>query len=77
MATPAKWTELPFFNERLMVTVDNVAEDAEDAVTLLVLADTRFVPKAEMEELARLMEAIAVAAACDPATATGVGGAGS
>jgi hypothetical protein len=74
VATPAKWTELPFFNERLMVTVDNVAEDTQDAVTLLVLADTWYVPRTEMEEIARLMESLAVAAACDALTGTGVVG---
>ncbi|NUR29983.1 MAG: hypothetical protein HOV83_29730, partial [Catenulispora sp.] len=69
--TPATWTELPFFNERLMVTIDNA--ETTDAVPLLVYADTWFVPPQDMESLARLMESLAVAAACDPATRTGVG----
>lgn len=68
---PIAWTDLPFFNERLMVTVDNV-DDAE-AVTLLVHADTWLVPPAEMAELARSMEALAVAAACDAAAPAGIG----
>ncbi len=63
-----QWTELPFFNERLMITVD----DAPNAVTVTVLADCGFVPRAEMEALARRMEAVAVAAASEPETMTGV-----
>jgi hypothetical protein len=66
--SPLRWTQLPFFNERVMVTIN----DAPDAIALLVLADTHFVPKTEMERLAREMESLAVAAASDPDTATGV-----
>lgn len=66
--SPLTWTELPYFNEPLMVTVD----DAPDAIALLVLADTRAVPKEQMEALARQLEALAVAAAFDPAVPTGV-----
>ncbi|WP_370354775.1 condensation domain-containing protein [Catenulispora sp. EB89] len=75
-ATPAPvvWSTLPFFNERLMVTIDNVPDD-DDAVTVLVSADTWHVTSEDMETLARTMESLAVAAACDPATATGVGAA--
>ncbi|GAA1984604.1 condensation domain-containing protein [Catenulispora subtropica] len=69
--TPATWTELPFFNERLMVTIDNV-DEAGDAIPLLVYADTWHVPPEDMEALARLMESLAVAAACDPGTPTGI-----
>jgi hypothetical protein len=69
------WTELPFFNERLMVTIDNAPDDA-DAITVLVSADTCYVPSDAMETLARTMESLAVAAASDPATVTGVGAAG-
>jgi len=58
---PLTWTELPFFNERLMVTID----DAPDTVALIVLADTHYVTKEEMETLAREMESLAVAAAFD------------
>jgi hypothetical protein len=69
--TPVTWTTLPFFNERLMVTIDN-AEDDDAAVTVLVSADTWFVSPADMETLARTMESLAVAAACDASTMTGV-----
>ncbi len=65
---PLRWTELPFFNERLMVTIN----DAPAAVALLVLGDTHFVSKAEMEAVAREMEQVAVAAALDPAARTEV-----
>jgi len=68
---PIVWTELPFFNERLMVTIDSPPDD-DDAVTVLVSADSWHVPRKDMEELARTMESLAVAAACDPATLTGV-----
>ncbi|MFL6111344.1 MAG: hypothetical protein ACJ786_08330, partial [Catenulispora sp.] len=71
LPTPITWTELPFFNERLMVTVDNV--DVAEAVTLLVYADTWLVPPAEMAELARSMEDLAIAAAGDDKVPTGVG----
>jgi hypothetical protein len=72
-AVPAgiEWSDLPFFNERLMVTIDNAPDNA-DAVTILVSADTWHVPRADMERLARMMEELAVAAACDPDTPTGV-----
>jgi hypothetical protein len=95
MATrsPLTWTTLPFFNERLMVTIDNAdsadnadstdnavstdnannAEEDDNAVTLLVSADTWFVTPADMESLARTMESLAVAAALDPSTPSGVG----
>ena len=64
-ATPPEieWSELPFFNERLMVTIDNAPENA-DAVTVLVSADTWRVSRADMETLARTMESLAVAVAC-------------
>ena len=65
------WTELPFFNERLMVTIDTALDD-DEAVTVLVSADTWHVPRKDMEALARTMESLAVAAACDPATVTGI-----
>jgi hypothetical protein len=66
--SPPRWTQLPFFNERLMVTIN----DAPDAIALLVLGDTHFVSKNEMEAVAREMESVAVQAALDPATATNV-----
>ncbi|NUP47968.1 MAG: hypothetical protein HOW97_11740 [Catenulispora sp.] len=69
--TPATWTELPFFNERLMVTID-VMDEAADAVPLMVYADTWYLPAEDMEAFARLMESLAVDAACDPATPTGL-----
>lgn len=66
-----EWSVLPFFNERLMVTIDDVP-DSSDAVAVLVSADTWHVPRDAMEKLARTMEELAVAAACDPETSTGV-----
>lgn len=66
---PPVWTELQHFNERLMVTID----DAPDTIVLLVYADTHYVPKEEMAALAGEMEALAVAAAADPETPTGIG----
>jgi hypothetical protein len=66
---PPVWTELQHFNERLMVTID----DAPDTIALLVYADTHYVPKEEMAALAGEMEALAVAAAADPETPTGIG----
>lgn len=63
------WTELAHFNERLMVTID----DAPDTIDLLVYADTHYVPKKQMAALAEEMEALAVAAAADPETPTGIG----
>ena len=70
-AAPIVWSELPFFNERLMVTIDSPPDD-DEAVTVLISADSWHVPRKDMEELARTMESLAVAAACDPATPTGV-----
>lgn len=67
--TETEWSELDYFNERLMVTVD----DARGAVKVNVFADTGYVPPAEMEELARRMEAVLVAAARDGLVGTGVG----
>jgi hypothetical protein len=67
---PIVWSELPFFNERLMVTIDSPPND-DEAVTVLVSADTWHVPRDDMEALARMMESLAVAAAGDPATPTG------
>jgi hypothetical protein len=67
--TETVWTELAYFNERVMVTMD----DAQGAVTVNVLADTGYVPPAEMEDLARRIEAVLVAAAVDPSATTGVG----
>ena len=69
--TPVVWSTLPFFNEHLMVTIDNVPDD-NDAVTVLVSADTWHVTSKDMETLARTMEELAVAAACDPETRSGV-----
>jgi hypothetical protein len=66
---PPAWTELQHFNERLMVTID----DTPDTVALLVYADTHYVAKEEMAALAVEMEALAVAAAADPETPTGIG----
>lgn len=66
-----EWSVLPFFNERLMVTIDDVPDSA-DAVAVLISADTWHVPRADMEKLARTMEELAVAAACDPETRTGL-----
>jgi len=57
-----QWTELPFFNERLMVTID----DVPGATGLLVLADTAYVPRARMAQLARELESLAIEAARDP-----------
>ncbi|MEY9890164.1 hypothetical protein ABIA31_003822 [Catenulispora sp. MAP5-51] len=65
------WTELPFFNEHLMVTIDNAPDD-DEAITVLVSADTWHIPREDMETLARTMEALAVAAACDAGTGSGV-----
>lgn len=65
---PMRWTLLPFFNERLMVTIDYVP----NAIALLVIGDTHFVPKAEVEELARQIESIVVANALEAGLATGV-----
>ncbi|MER7005148.1 hypothetical protein ABT297_19150 [Dactylosporangium sp. NPDC000555] len=61
-----RWTNLPYFNERLMVTID----DAPGAVALLVLADTHYVPRQQMAALANEMEEVAVAAAVDPQAST-------
>ena len=67
--TETEWSELEYFNERLMVTVD----DARGAVKVSVFADTGYVPPAEMEDLARRMEAVLVGAAGDGEAGTGVG----
>lgn len=67
---PIVWTDLPYFNERLMVTIDSPPDD-DEAVTVLVSADTWHVPRKDMESLARTMESLAVEAACDPGTRTG------
>jgi hypothetical protein len=64
-----RWSDLPYFNEHLMVTID----DAPGAIGLIVLADTAYVTRPRMAELARELEALAVAVADDPTTATGVG----
>jgi hypothetical protein len=66
--TPPEWTELDNFNERLMVTID----DMPDTIVLLVYADTHYVPREEMAALAGEIETLAVAAATDPETPTGV-----
>ena len=68
---PVLWSTLPFFNEHLMVTIDNAPDDT-DAVTILISADTWHVTSKDMETLARTMESLAVAAACDPTTTTGL-----
>lgn len=65
-----QWTELPFFNERLMVTID----DVPGAIGLIVLADTAYVPRNQMVALAHELESLAVQAARDPDLATGVSG---
>jgi hypothetical protein len=64
LTAPPRWTNLDYFNETLMLTIT----DVPDAVGLMVSADTHYVSSAEMEELVRRMEAIAVEAALDPAT---------
>jgi len=66
--SPPRWTELPFFNERLMVTID----DVPGATGLLVLADTAYVPRARMVQLARELESLAIQAARDPDLRTDV-----
>jgi hypothetical protein len=63
------WTEMPYFNERLMVTID----DSPGAIGLIVLADTAYYTRRRMLETARTLESLAVAAAADPTTATEVG----
>jgi hypothetical protein len=68
LAPSPRWTALDFFNEKLMLTVD----DAPGAVVLTVSADTRYVSRSGMLDLVARMEAIAVSAAVDPGTATGV-----
>lgn len=67
--TETEWVELGFFNERLMVTVD----DDPGAVKVNVYADTGYVPPAEMEDLARRIETVTAAAAVRPQTRTGIG----
>jgi hypothetical protein len=57
-----RWTRLDYFNERLMLTVD----DAPDGLALMVQADTHYVPKADLAALVTGMAAVAVAAAFDP-----------
>ena len=64
-----RWSDLPFFNEHLMVTID----DTPGAIGLIVLADTAYFPRPRMEELARELESLAVTAAHEPATRTAVG----
>ena len=64
-ASTLVWSTLPFFNEHLMVTIDNAPED-EGAVTVLISADTWQVPREDMETLARTMESLAVEAALTP-----------
>jgi hypothetical protein len=63
-----RWGELPYFNEHLMVTID----DVPGAIGLIVLADTAYVPRPRMVELARELESLAVEVAGKPDTATGV-----
>ena len=63
-----QWSELPFFNERLMVTID----DVPGAIGLIVLADTAWVPRSQMVQLAHELESLAVDAARDPDLSTGV-----
>lgn len=65
---PPEWTELDNFNERLMVTID----DMPDTIVLLVYADTHYVPREEMAALAGEIESLAIAAATDPEIPTGV-----
>jgi hypothetical protein len=68
LAPSPRWTALDFFNEKLMLTVD----DAPGAVVLTVSADTRYVSRSGMLDLVARMEAVAVSAAVDPSTVTGV-----
>jgi hypothetical protein len=70
---PMRWTQLPFFNERLMVTIDYVP----NAIALMVVGDTHFVPRVEVEELARQIESIAVASAFEAGLPTAVAAASS
>jgi hypothetical protein len=63
-----RWSDMPFFNEHLMVTID----DAPGAIGLIVLADTAYFPRARMEALARELESLAIAVAHEPDTPTGV-----
>jgi condensation domain-containing protein len=65
---PLRWTKLAYFNERLMLTIN----DAPDAVALMLLADTFYVPKTDMTALVREMETVALAAAADPNAGTDV-----
>jgi hypothetical protein len=57
-----RWSDLPFFNEHLMVTID----DVPGAIGLIVLADTAYFPRARMEVLARELESLAVTVAHEP-----------
>lgn len=71
LAAPAEVPQelpLPFFNEKLMVNVDDVPNTAQ--VTTEV--DTRYLSLADLRELLRQMEAFTVEAALDPTTSTGV-----
>jgi condensation domain-containing protein len=65
-----RWSDLPYFNEHLMVTID----DVPGAIGLIVLADTAYVPRPRMQELALELESLAVEVAREPKTMTGVGG---
>ncbi len=57
---------LAMFIRKLMLTIN----DADDAVAFLLEADTDYISQADLETLAREVEAVAVAAAFDPATRT-------
>lgn len=58
-------------NERLFVNADD-ATDATDAIHLSAWIDTQYLAPADLEAVLREMEAVAVAAALDPAEPTGV-----
>jgi Condensation domain len=57
-----RWSDMPYFNEHLMVTID----DTPGAIGLIVLADTAYFPRTRMEALARELESLAVAVAHEP-----------
>jgi hypothetical protein len=65
---PLNWQELPFFNEKVMFTIDQLP----DAFQLLILADTHHVTRAEMAALVEDMHDIATEAAFTAGTLTKV-----
>jgi hypothetical protein len=62
--TALRRQRLDFFNKSLMLTIS----DAPDAVALSFLADTAFIPLADLEDLVLRIEAVVVQAALDPGT---------